>query len=604
MLEEWVQEGSLNSLLTKGTQTMAQVDFVVRVAGENGENVLSVGDIMAQALARAGLNIYTFQNLPAEIKGGASMTQVRVSDGPIGAPGDQVDVLFAWNQENYELHSPVVRENGVILFDPAETTAGTLGYRREFAVPLTEISQQQIGERRTKNVVAIGALSGLAGLSEELLETIMQQKFGRRANPRLMEMNFKALRAGYEFARSNLPLDLIRVTGLRATDEPRMIVTGNQAFYMGAIAAGLQYYAGYPITPASDIMEYLARHLPRVGGVVIQTEDEIAAICSCIGASFAGRKAMTATAGPGLSLMVEALGLASMQELPLVVVDVQRGGPSTGMPTKVEQSDLDLAVFGHHGDAPRIVLAPTTVEDMFFGAIDAFNLAEKYQTPVILLSDQHLSHRAEAIPVPELSKIHIETRRAPTAEDLKDYKRYELTPDHISPVAIPGEHSTTWVGTGLEHDEHAHIAASNSQMHIKMSNKRAEKIAQAADEPGMVRLFGDPAARFGVIGWGSSEGPLREAVDRLARNGVVVKALVARMVSPVPEKAIGEFLDGVDEVAVLELNQSGQFANLVQSTFCRRVIRLNKYDGLPFRTEEICTMVQQAMHSREGALAR
>ncbi|HET6382536.1 MAG TPA: 2-oxoacid:acceptor oxidoreductase subunit alpha [Armatimonadota bacterium] len=580
------------------------VDFVIRVAGENGENVLSVGDIMAQALARAGLNIYTFQNLPAEIKGGASMTQVRVSDGPVGAPGDGVDVLFAWNQQNYGLHSPVVRDGGMILYDPSECTPDGLTRLKEFAVPLTEIANQTIGERRTKNVVAIGALSGLSGISIELVETIMQQKFGRRANPKLMEMNFKALKAGYEFARENLPLDVIRVTGLRATEEPRMILTGNQALYMGAIAAGLQYYAGYPITPASDIMEYLAKHLPRVGGVVIQTEDEISAVCSCIGASFAGRKAMTATSGPGLSLMVEAMGLATMQELPLVIVNVQRGGPSTGLPTKVEQSDLDLAIYGHHGDAPRIVIAPTTVEDLFYGTIDAFNLAEKYQVPVILLSDQHLSHRAEAVPVPDLSKLHVINRKTPTAEEMEDYKRYALTEDHVSPVAIPGVHSTTWVGTGLEHDEHAHIQASNSRTHVLMSDKRAEKVRQAADEPNAVHRFGNSRARFGIIGWGSSEGPLREAVARLEDQGIEVRALVARIVSPVPEKPIQEFLDSVDQVAVLELNQSGQFANLLQSTFCRRVLKFTKYDGLPFRTQDICEMIQEAMHAREGALTR
>ncbi|MDQ2730580.1 MAG: 2-oxoacid:acceptor oxidoreductase subunit alpha [Armatimonadota bacterium] len=578
---------------------MSKVDFVVRIAGENGEGVLSVGDLLAQAMARAGLNIYTFRNLPAEIKGGASMVQVRISDGPIGAPGDAVDVLFAWNQENYEIHASQVRENGIILYDPDECTPLPEVKQRHFPVPITEIANSQLGERKTKNVVALSTLSGLCSLSEELVETIMQQRYGKR--PKLMEMNIRALQAGYEFARTNLPLDLYRVTGLRATDEQRMIVTGNEAICLGCIAAGLQYYAGYPITPATDIMEMLSKQLPRVGGVLIQTEDEIAALCSCIGASFAGRKSMTATSGPGLSLMVEAMGLATMQETPLIIVDVQRGGPSTGLPTKVEQSDLDLAVYGRHGDAPRIVFAPTTVEDCFFGTVEAFNLAEKYQVPVIVLSDQHLSHRQEAISVPDVSSLEVIERTHPSAEDMEDYRRYKLTEDNISPVAIPGTHNAPWVATGLEHNEHAHIEYTQ-QMHVIMMDKRAAKVQLAADEPGSVRRFGNPQARLGIIGWGSAEGPLREAVDRLASEGVEAQALVSRLIFPVPEKPIQEFLDSVDEVVVIELNKSGQYANLIQGTFGIKVHRFNKYDGLPFRAGEICQMIRSYTHSKEGVL--
>ena len=582
---------------------MAQADFVVRIAGENGENVLSVGDLLAQAVAKAGLNIYTFKNLPAEIKGGASMVQVRISDGNIGAPGDGVDILFAWNQENYAIHHSQVKQDGIILYDPAECTPDPAVDLPHFAVPLTEIANQQVGERRTKNVVALATLSGLVGISEELIETLMQQRFGRRANPKLMELNLTAMKAGFEFVRSNIPLSRFRITGLGTTDQPRMILTGNAAITLGSLAAGLQYYGGYPITPASDIMEILAKQLPRVGGVLVQTEDEIAAICSCIGASFAGRKAMTATSGPGLALMVEAMGLATMQETPLVIVDVMRGGPSTGLPTKVEQSDLDLAVHGHHGDAPRIVLAPTTVLDLFYGTVQAFNLAEKYQVPVILLSDQHLSHREVAIPVPDLGRIEVINRKQPSDVDSADYKRYEITEDGISSVAIPGIHSTTWVATGLEHDEHAHIAASSAEIHVQMMDKRERKVQGAVNEPDVVHRFGNPDARFGLIGWGSTEGPVVEAIERLAERGIEVQALIARLISPVPEAAIQEFLDSVEQVAVIELNKSGQYASLIQSTFCRRVIRMNKYDGLPFKTEDVCQMVERALHSRERAVA-
>jgi 2-oxoglutarate ferredoxin oxidoreductase subunit alpha len=360
----------------------------------------------------------------------------------------------------------------------------------------------------------------------------MQQRYGKRQKQ--MELNVKALQAGYEYARAHLPVDSYRLTGIRATEDIRMVLSGNDAITLGALAAGLQYFAGYPITPASDIMENLAKQLPRFGGVLVQMEDEIASICSCVGASFAGCKCMTATSGPGLALMVEGLGLATMDEAPVVVVDVQRGGPSTGLPTKVEQSDLDLAVYGGHGDAPRIVLAPTTVEDLFWGTIDAFNLAEKYQTPVILMSDQHLSHRQEAISVPDLDAVRLVNRLTPTDEDLLDYKRYELTETGVSPQAIPGVHDAPWVATGLEHNEHAHISYVPG-IHVKMLDKRAAKVARAASEPRAVVRIGDPTASLGIIGWGSSAGAITEAVTRLSGQGIRAQGLVSRLIFPVPE---------------------------------------------------------------------
>jgi len=340
-------------------------------------------------------------------------------------------------------------------------------------------------------------------------------------------------------------------------------------------------------------MEELAKHLPRFGGVVVQTEDEIAAVTSCIGASFAGKKVMTATSGPGLSLMVEALGLATMEELPLVVVDVQRGGPSTGMPTKPEQGDLELALYGRHGDAPRIVLAPHDVEDCFYTAVQAFNLAEKYQTPVILLSDQHLAQRAEAIARPDTSKLEIIDRTEPGPDDYEHYNRYRLTEDHVSPMAIPGVHPTPYVATGLEHDEHAHINYT-PEMHLIMSQKREAKIAQAADEPGFVSFHGarPEEAALGLIAWGSTKGPVCEAIDRMAAKGVKIAGCFPRMVTPLPAKPVRKFMEATGRVAVVELNFSGQFARYLQSELCIPVLRLNKYAGLPFRAGEIVAFIE------------
>ena len=366
-------------------------------------------------------------------------------------------------------------------------------------------------------------------------------------------------------------------------------MTGNDALCMGSMAAGCRYYAGYPITPASDIMETLAKAMPKVDGVLMQTEDEIAAITAIIGASFTGAKAMTATAGPGLSLMVEALGLATMEEIPIVVVDVQRGGPSTGMPTKTEQSDLNLAIYGCHGDAPRIVIAPTNAEDCFYTAVQAFNLAEKYQVPVILLSDQHLSQRTQGILRPDLSKLEIiQRRQAPSTNGSspQEFDRYEMTEDYISPMPLPGKHHQHYVATGLEHDEHAHINYS-PEAHIRMTEKRTKKIEPATEEHDMVRRYGSEEAQLGLIAWGSSEGPIREAIERAEAKGYKVAALIFKLLSPLPEKAARAFIESIPIVSVVELNASGQFANYLQSRLCVPLKRFNIYTGLPFKAGDI-----------------
>ncbi|MBI4530082.1 MAG: 2-oxoacid:acceptor oxidoreductase subunit alpha, partial [Candidatus Latescibacteria bacterium] len=391
---------------------MSNMDITIRIAGENGEGVLSVGETLAEALARTGLNVYTFKNLPAEIKGGASMIQVRVSDRPVRSPGDAIDILMAWNQENYDLHLEDLREGGIVLYDPSACEPDQTMPYTQLPAPLDRIIKEEIKVTRSKNVLAFGILTAYIGIPVEIAERMVREsRWGRRKE--FLESNIQALHAGYRYVREEITRDGVALTLPEKPIERRMILTGNEAFCLGAIAAGCQYYAGYPITPASDIMETLAKNLPKVGGVVVQTEDEIAALASVIGASFAGKKAMTATSGPGLSLMVEELGLATMYELPIVVVNVQRGGPSTGMPTKVEQADLDLAVYGHHGDAPRIVIAPYDVEGCFYTAIQAFNLAEQYQVPVIVLSDQHISQRSEVTQRPDISQITVRNRLTP-----------------------------------------------------------------------------------------------------------------------------------------------------------------------------------------------
>lgn len=568
-------------------------DIVVRVAGEGGEGVISTGELLTKALARSSLRVFAFQTYPAEIKGGPAMFQVRAAPHELFSHGEQADVLVAFNEEAWELHHGILKPNGVLLYDPAEMPSVD-GRVASCAVPLSEISAKQIGVKLTKNVVALGAVGKLIGLPLEPLASVVQDKWSRKGEA-VISKNLEALRVGYSYVAEHVPEPLYSIPERK---EGRwLVLKGNQAVAVGATAAGCRYYAGYPITPASDILEWMAVNLPRFDGIVLQTEDEIAALASCIGASFAGKKAMTATSGPGISLMVELIGLASMAEIPVVIVDAQRGGPSTGMPTKTEQGDLGLAVFGSHGDAPRIVLAPANVEDCLFTTIQAFNLAEKYQLPVILLTDQYLAQRTESIPYPNLDSVEIINRRTPTPEDILDgYKRYKITEDGVSPMALPGMPDTLYVADGLEHDEwgHPNLTPAN---HRRMSQKRFRKLEAASREGGFVRIYGSPDASIGIVGWGSTFGPIREAVEEANKRGVRVAALHTNMVYPLPERELSEFLAPLKSVIVPELNYTGQFAILLKSKYCKEFHQLNKVEGLPFSSAEILEKILEVANA-------
>jgi 2-oxoglutarate ferredoxin oxidoreductase subunit alpha len=377
-------------------------------------------------------------------------------------------------------------------------------------------------------------------------------------------------------------------------------MSGNRAIVAGALTAGCRYFAGYPITPASDILEEMAKRLPSVGGATLQTEDEIAAIASVIGASITGVKAMTATSGPGFSLMQEMLGLATMAEVPVVVVNSMRAGPSTGMPTKMEQADLNIALYGGHGEAPRIVLAARSVRDCFYQAMQAFYLSETFQMPVILLTDQSLSHRTETLPMPDPNLVPVVERLRPSKADAKDYKRYELTDSGISPMGIPGFDATPFTATGLEHDEHG-APNYTPEMHTAQLDKRGQKFEIAADalcglEPPLgCTSYGVPEdqAVVGVLAWGSTAGVVREAVGEMAAEGYPVAALVPAVINPLPADRIMEFAANLSAVIVPEVNRTAQFAAWVKAHTELHLISLNKYGGLPFTPAEIRAKVME-----------
>lgn len=572
-------------------------DTVFRFGGEGGEGVISTGELFTTACARSGLEIYTFRSYPAEIKGGHAMIQVRVgTQNILLSRGDEIDVMIAFNREAYDRHVQEIRQGGVLVYDNTDFLPGEDNDRTvKYPVPFTKIAMEEVGVRLTKNMVALGAISELFGVPQEKFKELIRDKFSRKGE-QVLAKNFQALEAGARYVAQNVrKVEQIRVAPTGR--QPKLVLSGNEALSLGAIAAGLKVYAGYPITPASSILEFLATELPKAGGVVIQTEDEIAALGVVLGASFAGKKAMTATSGPGFSLMVEMLGLAVMAELPAVIVDAQRAGPSTGMPTKMEQADLMMAIHAGHGEAPRVVLGLTSVEDCFYGIIRAFNIAETFQTPVVVLSDQGLAQREASILKPETSEIEILERRKPTAEELANYQRFRMTSDNVSPMAVPGMPDGFYAATGIEHTEGGELNYEPAN-HNKMMAKRAKKLEGVLKLPGVVKTYGNEHPEIAVIGWGSGEGVIRETVTLGLEAGLKVGALHPKILWPFPAEIINNYLaNGIRRVIVPELNFSGQFAALLKQHLKRtdvEVISMSKGGGIPWKPGEILSTIKEA----------
>jgi 2-oxoglutarate ferredoxin oxidoreductase subunit alpha len=575
-----------------GRFDLSRSEIIMRLGGEGGEGVISAGDMFVQGSARTGFHVFTFRTYPAEIKGGHAWYQVRISSQPVRSMGDGIDVLVAFDAEAYYKHAENLNRDGVIVYDPDRVKIDDKDHIT-YPIPLDAMAKKELNFQRGKNVLLLGILSGLFGLDPSSLENLVRRRLARRAE--LLEKNLEALRFGLDFVQSKISKQDPYYLG--TTDKvSRLVMSGNEAIAAGALQAGCRFFAGYPISPASEIMELMAKALPQYGGVMVQAEDEMAAVSMVTGASYGGVKGMTATSGPGISLMSEVLGYASMAELPIVIVDAQRSGPSTGMPTKLEQGDLNHAVYTGHGDVPRFVLAAGSVEDCMVQMVNAFNLAERYQMPVIFLSDQSLSHRTETLLDPGLTNLPIWEREQPTPEQIESYNRYAETPTGVSPMALPGTPNGMYISTGLEHDERGHPDLAPST-HEAMTLKRWRKFDTAQQDGARVfSRYGAEDAEIGVIGWGSTEGVIREAVERAVEAGYRVAAFHPKVVYPLADE-VRDFAASVKHVLVPEVNYGGQFAKHLRATFGIEAARLNKYGGLPFTPGEIFRKIEELQKS-------
>ena len=563
---------------------MEMRDFVVRFAGEGGQGVVTSAEGLAQASTQVGYHALTFATFPSQILGGPTWTQARIAVDPVLSPGDDVDVLVAFNQEAYDEHGPEVRDQGVIIFNSNEFQLE--GDPRGYGLPFDELARST-GNARAANMVIIGALGYLVDMPQEYLEEFVTKRFsrGRTGDEEIIESNIKALSLG----RENMSASGFSLGALAPPVPPdyaQLMIKGNEALAIGALAAGLDFYVGYPISPATTILVYMERNLVGEGKFAYQVSSEIESITTILGAGFAGKKAMTATAGPGFSLMGEGLGLGWIAEIPLVVVDVQRGGPATGLPTKTEQSDLMACMYPAHGDVKLPVIAAGTVEECFYGAIKALSWSERYQGPVILMTEMSLAERAQNIAKPDLSKVHVNGREVYRGNN--GYHRYAGF--ELSPMPIPGNPGA-YVANGSEHDDMGdttHLPA----RHVQMTERRFSKL-KLLEEDEYER--DKPEESIAFMPWGGSKGPGLEAYNQLKEMGVPVGWYYTMFLSPLPPKLLEE-LKQKDLVIVPELNYQGQFASILRS-YGVKAEAITQYTGLPFKVRDLVNRVTEMTES-------
>ncbi|WP_309491966.1 2-oxoacid:acceptor oxidoreductase subunit alpha [Candidatus Hecatella orcuttiae] len=556
------------------------VEFNFRAGGAAGQGVQTVGYILAKTLARGGLYVHASQDYESRIRGGHNFFHIRVSENPIYGTSEKVDLLIALDSRTVDLHSKALTAKGVAVFDGEKTGVEA----REpcfFDVPFEHLASEAAGRSMFSNTVAIGAALSLVRYDFSILRAVLTEAFQAKSR-KIAEDNVRAAEAGYKYAEENFKGSL--EVELKPTQRPRrMLINGAESVALGALAAGCKFMSGYPMTPSTGILQYMQSKSAVLKLVVEQAEDEIAALNMAVGASFAGVRAMTATSGGGFSLMVEAFGLAGMTETPVVVVLGQRPGPATGFPTRTEQGELEFVIHAAQGEFARAVLAPRDAEDAFYLMSKAFNIAERYQIPVVVLTDQYLADSYWTVERFDLSKITIDRGELLSEEEaskIKDYARHKLTESGISPRALPGYPRVLVVTDSDEHTEDGHITES-AEVRVKMVEKRVWKTRGLEKE--MTPLtYGSEKAGTVLLGWGSSYGAIREAVDRLNGEGFEVRMLHFNGLWPFPAAATMEALKGAERRIMVESNATSQLSRVIRAeTGIQMTGKILRYDGRP-----------------------
>ena len=589
-------------------------DLNVIVSGQGGDGSLTVVNILADVLRNNGLQVYTERDVLSRIKGGITASSLRAYNGEKLTISSHIDLLVAFDQLAVSKYAFRLNTKSVVVYDSSigelsPETCGLASGTRMIGVPLSRHAVKNFRRDIYKNSISFAVIGRLVGIGDDALKVAFTKRFGPRGK-QMLESNLLALDIGFSLAEeAGLTIDdsLYELTEIKGSDSSDdMLITGNEATALGFAVAGGKFFAGYPITPSTEVMEWLIPWLPKFGGVVKQAEDELSAINMAIGAALTGTRTMTATCGPGIALMQEGIGQLGMGEIPLVIVDAQRSGPSTGMPTKPEQSDINLMVYGGAGDFPRVVLAPGHPEDCFHIAVKATNLAEKYQVPVFIALDQGLSQNTATVKRFNLSDVEIDRGKRMTAESLdamEVYKRYEFTEDGVSPFAPPGTPGGMSLVTGNEHDEFGLVSVDPTNR-VKQVQKREKKLESMKSELPKAVTYGIETADIGFIGVGLTYGVILEVMDILAERDIHSQYHQVRTICPMLEET-GAFTHRCKNVFVLEYNAGAQLAKVIIANGGNEnnIHSILRYDGVPMNSGDIVKRVIEHLGIKEEEVA-
>ncbi len=583
----------------------------IRIGGPAGFGIKAAGATLARLFARAGYHVFDLTEYPSLIKGGHNTYHLRVSEDEIFSHVLPVDILVALDADTVGLHLAELTHGGAVVFDPHDIAADAieLGERSGdlclIPVALTDIVHEAGGVRVMRNVAALGAVLGHMEFPLDGLLESLRHQFAKK-DPEITEQNIAVATAGYqaaEEAKCDFPYKL-GVIEVAQGAPPAILLDGNQALSIGALAGGLGFYAAYPMTPASSILSYMAAHAESEDFVVKHTEDEIAAINMCIGAAFGGTRAMCCTSGGGFSLMVEGLGFAGVSESAIVVGLLTRPGPATGLPTWTEQSDLRFAIHAAQGEFPRVVLAPGDHAEAFEFAWRAFNLADQLQTPVILLGDTYLSDNKQTLPPFDVSEVCIDRGELQATGEVSDYARYRVTESGVSPRVLPGVRGAEQIVNSYEHDEHGWGSPGEEPLNrVAQNAKRLRKLRLAATLVPEPREYGPSEADVSFLLFGSTKMPVREAMKWLESEGISCNMLQITTLSPFPAQPVFEFMERAKRTFVVEGNATGQLEGLIRE-YCMREVshRINRFDGRPFSPEQIYTTTHLLLGDKHDAL--
>ena len=565
------------------------MDFSFLIGGEAGQGIQSTGQILAKTLAKGGFNVFASQDFESRIRGGHNFFRIRASNKPIHAISEEINLIIALNEETITRHKSELKKNGLIIHDSGESPR-ILHPSPSFWIPFEELAIKKAGNKIMRNTVALGATLCLIKLDLEILTNVLRRVFADKGIE-VVSKNIQAALAGFNYVKEHFSGTLNPYFPAKKESQ-LMLANGAESVALGALASDCKFMSGYPMTPSSGILHYFAGKSVDMNVVFEHAEDEIAALNMAIGASYAGARAMTATSGGGFSLMVEALSLAGMTETPVVIVLGQRPGPATGLPTRTEQSELDFAIYAGHGFFPRAVFAPSTPEECFYLTVKAFNIADKYQIPVIVLTDQLLADSYSTSSAFDPTKIEIDRGEFLSKSDLGaigkyTYQRHQYTSSGVSPRAIPGNPYALVVTDSDEHTQAGHITES-AETRTKMVQKRLKKFKGLRKEIEVPRGYGPKEASTVLISWGSTYGAMREAVDALNTPKEKVRMIHLSEIWPFPRESLAQQLKETKEIVVIESNATGQMAHLIKAeTGISATKSILKFDGRPITSTYI-----------------